>query len=135
MLTVSEISNTAETVSLDYALETFTFRGSYNVNKFAFLEDFNRKDLTVFLLVTLLKTRELCKIALRCGTCFCKMTLHRLRGVRFLFLTKSQLNGFITILLDGSYLCYNTRTSFNNCARYLLTVGIKKTGHSDFFTY
>ena len=134
VLTVSEISNTAETVSLDYALETFTFRGSYNVNKFAFLEDIHCKDFTVFLLVALLEAGELGKIAFRCGTCFCKMAFHRLGGMRFLFLTKSQLNGFITILLDGSHLCHDTRTSFNNCARYLLTVGIKKTGHSDFFS-
>lgn len=134
VLTVSEISNTAETVSLDYALETFTFRGSDNVNKFAFLEDFNSKDLAIFLLVALLKAGELGKITLRRGACLCKMALHRLRGVRFLLLTKSQLNSLIAILFDGFDLCHNTRTSFNNCARYLLAVGIKKTGHSDFFT-
>ena len=134
MLTVSKISNTTESMSLDDTLETFTFGGSHHVDKFAFLEDFDGQNLTKFLLVALFETAKLSQVALRGGTSFCKMTLHRLGGTRFLFLTKSQLNGLITIFLDSSHLCNDTRTSFNNCARYLLTVGIKKTGHSNFFS-
>ncbi len=135
MLTVSEISNTAETVSLDNALETFAFRSSDNVDIFAFLEDFDCQHFTIFLFVAFLETRKLSEIALRSSTGLCKMAFHRLGGMRFLLLTKSQLNGIIAVFFDRLNLCYNTRTSFNNCARYLLTVGIKKTGHSNFLSY
>ena len=134
MLTVSKISNTAESVSLDDALETFTFGGSDNVNKFAFLEDFDCQYFAIFFLVAFFETAEFSEIAFRCGTGLCEMALHRLGGMRFFLFTKSQLNGFITIFFDSSYLCYDTRTSFNNCARNLLSVGIKKTGHTNFLS-
>ena len=135
MLTVSEISNTAETVSLDNTLEALTLGCSDDVNELAFLEHLDGQHFTVFFLVALLETAELGEVALRGGAGLGKMALHRLCGVRLFLLTKSQLDGLITILLNGSNLCYDTRTSFNNSARYLLTVGIKKTGHSNFLSY
>ena len=134
MLTVSEISNTAETVSFNDALETLTFGGSNDIDEFAFLEDFNCQNFAVFFLMAFLETGEFSQIAFRGGTCFCKMAFHRLGGMRLFLLAKSQLNGIIAVFLDRLHLCNDTRTSFNHCARYLLTVGIKKTGHSNFFT-
>ena len=134
MLTVSEISNTTETVSFDYALETLTFGCSDDVNKLAFLEDFDCQYFTIFFLVAFFEAAELGEITFGSSACLCKMAFHGLVGARLFLLTKSQLNCFITIFLDGSNLCHNTRTSFNNCARNLFSVGIKKTGHSNFLS-
>ena len=134
MLTVSEISNTAETVSLDNALETFTFGCTDNVDKLAFLEDFNGKYLTMFLLMALLKTAKLGEIALGGGVRFGEVAFHGFGGMALFLLTKSQLDGFVAVLLNCSDLCHDTRTSFNHCARNLFSVGIKKTGHSDFLS-
>ena len=134
VLAVSHITDTAKTVSRNNALETLTFRGSDNVYKFAFLEDFHCQYFTIFLLVALLKAAELGEIAFGSGVGLCKMAFQRLGDTAFFLITKSQLNSLITIFLDGSNLCDDTRTSFNNCARNLLSVGIKKTGHSNFFT-
>ena len=134
MLTVSEISNTAETMSFDNALETFTFGSTDDIDELAFLEDVDGQDFTIFLFVALLEAAELGEIAFGGGAGLSEMASHRLVGARLFLLAKSQLDGFIAVLFDSSDLCDDTRTSFNNSARYLLTVGIKKTGHSNFFT-
>ena len=134
VLAVSQVSDTAEAVSFDDALEAFTFGGADDVDELAFLKNINGEDFTIFFLVAFLKTRELGEVALRSGTSLGEMATHGFVGMRFFLFTESQLNGFVAIFFDGSYLCDDTRTSFNNSARYLLTVGIKKTGHSDFFT-
>ena len=134
VLTVSEISNTAESVALDDTLETLTFRGSDDIDKLAFLEYIDSQYFTIFLLVALLKTSKLGEVALRRRASLGKMASHGLGNARLLLLAKGKLNSLIAILLDGSHLCHYTRTSFNHCARYLLTVGIKKTGHSNFLS-
>ena len=64
MLAVSQVTDTAETMSLNNALEALTFRGADNVDKLAFLEDVDRKHLTIFLLVAFLKAGELGKMLL-----------------------------------------------------------------------
>jgi len=134
MLAVSKISNTAEAVSFDDALEAFTFGGADDVDEFAFLEDADGQDFTIFFLVSFFETRELSEVAFRGGACFGEMTFHRLGGVRLFFFAESELDSFVSVFFDSFDLCYNTRTSFNHSARYLFTVGIKKTGHSDFFS-
>ena len=88
----------------------------------------------MFLLVSFFEAGELSEIALGGGVGFRKVAAHGLGGVAFLLLTKSELDGFVAVLLDGFDLCYDTRTSFYHCARNLLSVGIEKTGHSNFFT-
>ncbi len=134
VLTVSQITNTAKTVTGNDTLETVTFGGSYCVDEFAFLEDINCQNFTIFLLVTLFETAEFSNITFGGGVGLCKMATHSLSGAAFFLLTKGQLNCRVSILFDGFHLCHNTRTSFNHCARNLLSVGIKKTGHSDFLS-
>ena len=134
MLAVSLITDTAETVTGDDTLETFTFRSTNDIDKFAFLEDADGKHLTIFLFMTLFKARKLCKILLRSSVGFCKVTFHGLVGAAFFLFAKSELDGLIAIFLNCSYLCDDTRTSFNHCARNLFSVGIKKTGHTDFLS-
>ena len=55
-------------------------------------------------------------------------------GAALLLLAESELDGLVAVFLDCSHLCHNTRTSFYHSARNLLSVGIKKTGHSDFLS-
>ena len=134
MLAVSEVTNTAKTVTSDNALEAFTFGGADDVDVFAFLEDIHGQYFTMFFLVALFKAAKFGEIAFGSGVGLSEMAFHGLGGVVFFFFTKSQLDGLVTIFFDGFYLCDDTRTSFNNSARNLFSVGIKKTGHSDFFT-
>ena len=134
MLTVGLVTDTAKTVTGDDALEAFTFRSADNVDELAFLEHLDGEDLTVFLLVTLLEAAELSEVAFGGGVGFGEVAFHSLRGVALFLLAKSELDSLIAIFLNSSHLCNNTRTSFNNSARNLLSVGIKKTGHSDFLS-
>ena len=134
VLTVSQITNTAKTVTGNDTLETMTFRGSYSIDELAFLEDINCQNFTMFLFMTLLETAELSNITFGGSVGLGKMATHSLGGAAFFLLTKGQLNCRVTIFLDGLHLCHNTRTSFDNSARNLLSVGIKKTGHSNFLS-
>ena len=65
---------------------------------------------------------------------FGEVAAHGLVRAALLLLAEGKLDGLVAVLLDCSHLCDHTRTSFNHCARNLLSVGIKKTGHSDFLS-
>jgi len=134
MLTVGLVADTAEAVTGDYALEAFTLGGADNVDKLALLEDLDGEHFTVFLLVAFLEAGELSEVAFGGGVGFGEVATHSLGGVLFALFTKGELDSLIAIFLNGSDLCNDTRTSFNHCARNLLSVGIKKTGHSDFLS-
>ena len=134
VLAVSFITDTAETMTSHNTLETFTLGCAYHVHKLAFLEHVHRKDLAVFLFMTFLKTGEFEDILLRSSTGFGKVATHRFVRTALFLLAKSKLDGIITIFFFCSNLCHHTRTSFNHSARNLFSVGIKKTGHSDFLS-
>ena len=134
VLTVRFIADAAETVAFDNTLEAFSFRGTDDIDKFAFLKDVDGQHFAVFFLVTLLKARELSEVALGGGVGFSEMAAHGLGGTAFLLFAEGELDSIVAVLFLCSDLCDDTRTSLNNCARYLLTVGIEKASHSDFFT-
>ena len=93
------------------------------------VEQFNCDCVTeVMFLVKL----ELGQVLLWCCTSLLEDSEHWLGGILLFSLTKSQLKGSIAILLYGLHLSNNTRTSFDNSARYILTVGTENGCHSDF---
>ena len=80
MLTVSLSANTGESVALNYALETFTFRGAGNVDPFYRCEICDGDSVSQFEGINV-EGLEFHQFALGSGSCLFKMALKSLAGV------------------------------------------------------
>ena len=132
MLTVSSLTYTTETMSLNYTLEAFTFRGSDNIYEGSVIKHLYSNSITQIQLC--LKFFELGQVSLRCYSSSLKVTHQRFSCVLFLFVLETQLNSFIAILFYSFNLSNNTRTCFDNSAWYILTISTENGCHSDFFS-
>jgi hypothetical protein len=135
VLTVGLSAYTGEPVAMHDALEPFTFRSADNVHEVDALVD-NILDLEdVTKLELLLEIcRELDELALRSGTGLFEMPHQRRAGVLFADFVIGKLYSLITVGFHCTDLRDNARTSLDNGARYILTVGTENGSHSDFLS-
>jgi len=118
-------------MALNNTLETFTLRGTDYVNKFGVIEQLYSDSVTE---IVLLIKFELGQVLFWCCAGLLEVSPQRHRSILLLSLSETQLYSLVTILLYGFNLGYNTRTSFDNSARNILTVGTENGCHSDFFS-
>ena len=135
MLAVSLAAYTLKVMTVYYALETFTFRSTDDVHKFYVLTDDigKRKGVAQFQL-SLEISLELYELLLRSGSCLFEMPHERRAGMLFCSFVIGKLYGGITIFFYRANLCDNARTSLNNSAWYVLTLGTENGSHSDFLS-
>jgi len=132
VLTMSALSDTAETVALDNTLETFTLAHAGNIDELGVIEELHRDSLTS--LVLTFKTFELGQVSLWLDSGLLEVTSLGLGGVLVLLLDEADLKSLITISLNGLDLSNDTRTYFDNSARHVLAVGTENGCHSDFLS-
>lgn len=126
---------TGETVAVYNALETLTFRSTDNVNERCLIHrDVTYSDDVAELKLLSKVCREFDKLFLRGGSCLFEMPHQRRAGVLFGCFVIGKLYSGITIFLNCTNLRNNARTSLDNSARYILTVGTENGSHSDFLS-
>src|SRR5436190_24396749 len=120
-----------ETMTLNNALETFSFGGTNNFNFVTFSEDVNSYSFTnIFFKRSVTKFfREF----FGRSACFSEVIFFSKSRVLIILITKRKLESFVAISLFCSYLCNYTRTGFDDRAGSLFTRGIENAGHSNFF--
>ena len=135
MLAVGLSADTGETVTVNNALETPTFRGTDNVNvsDASFLNVSHGDDVTEFQIFPIVG-REFGQLFLGSGSCLFEVPLERLAGVLFCGFVIGKLYSGITIFLYCTELRNNARTSLDNSAWQILTLGTENGSHSDFFS-
>jgi hypothetical protein len=135
VLTVGLAADSCEAVAVHNALETLTFRGTDHVHERNFVaEDVSdREDVTELELFGEVGG-EFHELALGSGTGLFEMPHQRRAGVLFSGFVIGKLYSFVTVGLNCTDLRDNARTSLDNSARYVLTVGTENGSHSDFFS-
>ncbi len=128
---MSSLAHTAETMSLDNALEASTFGSSNDVNKHFIVEDIHGNGVTK---VQCIKSFELSQVFLGCYSCLLEVSQQRLGSMLFLLVLETQLHSGIAVFFYRLYLSNNTRTCFDNSAWYIFTLGTENGCHSDFFS-
>ena len=129
ILTVSSLTYTTETMTLNDALESFTLRCACYINVSSIVEKFHCDYVTE---VVLLVISELGQVSLWCCTSLLEVTHHLLGSVLFLLVLEAHLHSCVAIFLDSLYLSYNTRTYFDNSAWHILALSTENGCHSDF---
>ena len=132
VLAVSSLTNAAEAVALNYALEAFTLGGTDNIYERTFLEEVDCESLTQ--LGKSFERFELGQVSLGSHSCFLEKTGLGLVGVFFRFFLKTYLDSLVAIFLKSFYLSDNAGTNFDNSARHVFAVGTENGCHSDFFS-
>ena len=128
------LTHTRKTVALHNALEALSFGLSNDADVLTFSEHIVHF-YSVTRLKFLFKRVELHKLALWGHTCTPKVALHGLRSVLLGTLAVTELNGFIAVPLEGTYLRHDARTNFQHCAWEILPSGTVDAGHAYFFPY
>ena len=135
VLAVSLAAYTLKVVTVNYALETFTFRSTDDIHELHVIADDVRdgNGVAQFQLSREVGL-ELYELLLRSGSCLFKVPHKRRAGVLFCSFVIGKLHGGITIIFYRANLCDNARTSLNNSAWYVLTLGTENGSHSDFLS-
>ena len=82
----------------------------------------------------LFKTTELNQVGHRLNSCFSEVTSLSFVRVLLRLGEEAELNSCIAVGLYSLNLSYNTRTTFNNGARDILSVSTEDRCHTDLFT-
>jgi hypothetical protein len=125
------LAYTAETMTLNNALETVTFRSTCDVNEVYIREQVYSDNITE--LVLLVITLELSEVLHWSYACLLEVTHYRLRNVLFCRFLEAYLNSFVAVVLYGLNLRNYTRTYFNYSAWNVLSISTEDGSHSDFF--
>ena len=132
VLTVSGLTYTAETMTLDNALEAAALGGTDDINEVAAFKHLHGDSVTK--VQFLVKTCELGQVSLGCHTGLLEVAERRSRSVLLLLVLKAELDGIVAVTLYALYLSDYTRTQFDNSAWYVLTLGTEYGSHSDFLS-
>lgn len=135
MLTVGRTTNSGESIAMYYALESLTLGCTNNVHEGNVLFDdvLERDDVAEFdfpLEIGL----EFNELFLGSGSCLFEVPLKRRAGVLFCRFVIGKLYSGITIFFYCTDLRNNARTSLDNGAWYILTIGTENGSHSDFLS-
>ena len=135
VLTVGLTAYTGESVALYDALEAFTLRSTdYVHERNVFCEDVrNCERVTEFELSCEVRL-ELDELALRSGSCLFEVPHKRRAGVLFCGFVIGKLYSGITIFFNCTELRNNARTSLDNGAWNILSLGTENGSHSDFLS-
>jgi hypothetical protein len=135
VLAVCLATYSGESVALDDALESFTLRSTNDIyERNAFTENVrDRKGVAKFELSCEV-CLELDKLALRSGSCLFEVPLKRRAGVLFCSFVIGKLYSGITIFFYCTELRNNARTSLDNGAWNILSLGTENGSHSDFLS-
>ena len=135
VLTVGLAADTGEMVTVDDALETFTFRSTDYVHErdLVFEDVLNGDDITESKLPGEIR-RKLDELLLGSGSCLFEVPLERLAGVFFCGFVIGKLYSGITIFFYCTELRNNARTSLDNGAWNILSLGTENGSHSDFLS-
>ena len=134
MLTVGLTTYSGESVTLNYALETFTPRSTDNIYELDVIHDVLDRDGVSELDLSREVCRKFDKLALRSGSCLFEMPLKRRAGVYFLDFVIGKLYSGITIFFNCTDLRDNTRTSLDDSAWNVLSISTENGSHSDFLS-
>ena len=128
-------ADSGESVTVNNALETLTLRSTDNVNILGLrLKNvIDCDDVAQFQLSTKV-CRNFDKLFVRSGSCLFEMPQKRRAGVLFCRFVIGKLYSGITIFLYCTQLRNNARTSLDNGAWYVLTIGTENGSHSDFLS-
>ena len=135
VLTVGLAADSCEAVAVHNALETLTFRSTDHVHEGDLsLEDILNGENVAELELPAVICGEFYKLALGSGTGLFEMPHQRRAGVLFADFVIGKLYSFVTVGFHCTDLRDNARTSLDNGARYVLTVGTENGSHSDFLS-
>ena len=129
---MSALAYATETVTLNHTLETFTLRGTLNVNEVILAEEIDCDGVTEFVLAV--KSFELGQVALGSYSGFLEVTGHRGSGVLVFLFSETKLHGLITVFVSRFNLSNYAGAYFDNSARHVLAVGTENGCHSDFLS-
>ena len=133
MLTVGALADTAEAVTLNYALETFPFANAYGADLVAFGKHLGYVNRIAERLGKG-AIAEFNYFALRRSARILKVALQRLSSILFFNLTIAQLKGSVTVGVAILHLSNYTGTGLDYGAGYITTSRVIDAGHSDFFS-
>ena len=134
VLTVGRAADSCETMTFNNALESFTLRSTDYIDVLHFFENICECNGVAELKLSLEVCREFDKLTLRSGSCLFKMPFERGAGMLFCSFVIGKLYSGITIFLYCTQLRNDARTSLDDGARYVLTVGTENGSHSDFLS-
>jgi hypothetical protein len=135
VLAVGLAADSCEAVAVHNALETLTLRSTDHVHERDLsLEDVLNGDHVAELELPAVICGEFDKLALGSGTGLFEMPHQRRAGVLFTHFVIGKLYSLVTVGFDSTDLRDNARTSLDNGARYVLTVGTENGSHSDFLS-
>ena len=135
MLTVGSTTYTGKSVTLDYALESLSFRSTDDIHECnALCEDVCNSELVTEIQLPCEVYLKLDELAHRVGSCLFEVPLKRRAGVLFCGFVIGKLYSGITIFLYCTELRNNARTSLDNGAWNILSLGTENGSHSDFLS-
>src|SRR5690554_5420380 len=119
-----------KTVTLNSALEPFTFRGSHHIDKQNIFKEINTEDIAHGGFFS--EISDFYQGFLNLANIF-KLTCIWLNGLTLLLVKRTEHTGIVTIFLNSSVL--NNHVIFNlyNCYGNQTPIGIKDLRHSQFF--
>ena len=135
MLTMGLATYSGESVALDDALESFTLRcADYIHERNVFTENVRDRESVAKFELSCEVCLELDKLALRSGSCLFEVPLKRRAGVLICGFVIGELYSGITIFFNCTELRNNARTSLDNGAWNILSLGTENGSHSDFLS-
>src|SRR5690606_605513 len=132
------LTNAAESVTLDHALEALSFGSADRIDELPFNKYVLHSDRSAQLHLSVklgAKIPELNDRPLGTGPCLFEMTYLRFGGVFLLLLAKSQLDRPVAVCVGVLYLRDHTGAGLNDGAGNVLAVSAEHTGHSYLFSY
>ncbi len=135
MLAVGDAADTCEMVTVDNALETFTFRSTDDIHVLDILSEDVRDGKGVAQVELSCKVSlELGKLALGSGAGFVEVPFESCAGVFLAHFVIGKLYGGIAVFFNRTYLRDNTRTSLDNGAWNIFSISTEHGNHSDFLS-
>ena len=135
MLAVCLATNSGETVAFDDALESFTLRSADHIHeRNAFTENVRDRECVAKFELSCEVCLEFDKLALRSGSCLFEVPHKRRAGVLLCRFVIGKLYSGITIFFYCTELRNNARTSLDNGAWNVLSLGTENGCHSDFLS-
>ena len=136
MLAVGLAAYTGKAIAVNHTLKTATLGGANYVNigdSFGIHDVFESYGVAKCKFLLKIE-RELDKLALRRNPCLFEMPLKRRAGVLFCGFVIGKLYSGVTVFFYCTELRNNARTSLDNSAWHVLTLGTENGSHSDFFS-
>ena len=122
-------------MTVNNALETLALGSTGHIHELDILgEDVGHRERGTEIQLSREVGLELDQLALGSGSCLFEMPLKRRAGVHFCGFVIGKLYSGITIFFNCTQLRNDARTSLDDGARYVLTVGTENGSHSDFLS-